>query len=380
VKNSANFDKEILIEPLSPVFIGSGEKVGKFETLVADDKTYILNFDKLMENEKFVQYFIANTDKILNPQIKDQVLSEIFKRLNMNIEEYSYSSFRTIMDKEGKPRTLQIHRFIRSAGRYYIPGSSIKGALRTMIIKSNPKISSEFKAVFGLEREQFFRKVENIEEQIFGEPQASPFKLLRIADSTFIDSSHMKFKVVAVVHLVKPRQSIPQFYELWLPDLRNNEANKVKSRISFIFSDLNKLGNKKGGVNYFSELFADEKAFMSKMKEGARIIIDMEMEKIKTIPDEKIRTPLKNFYETLQKINNEMKNGFLLRVGGHTSFYSKTGYREFLSKDEVEKLKRFFGYSKVTVTNFPITTRIAKLSESPNDIMPLGWLKIEFLS
>jgi len=85
-----------------------------------------------------------------------------------------------------------------------------------------------------------------------------------------------------------------------------------------------------------------------------------------------------NFYNTLSKINNETKNGFVLRVGGHSGFYSKTAYRGFLQPKQVKVLKSLFGY-KVKENNFPVTTRIVKLSESPKDILPVGWIKVELL-
>lgn len=58
------------IEPVSPVYIGSGEKIGKFEMLIRGDKTYVLDFDKLMSKNNFVEYFVANIDIILEPSKK----------------------------------------------------------------------------------------------------------------------------------------------------------------------------------------------------------------------------------------------------------------------------------------------------------------------
>lgn len=379
MKNAVNFEKEILIEPVSPIFIGSGEKIGKFETVVEGGKTYILNFEKLMENEKFVAFFAANVDKILDAASKDKVLLEIFKRLNLNVADYSYAWFKTITDKNGKPKTLQISRFIRSGGRYYIPGSSLKGALRTMIIKSAPEFAAMFKNSFKLEGDELKRKVKTIEEELFGEPQNSPFKLLRITDSTFIESSHVKFKMVQVVHLEQPKQKIPQLFEVWLPNSRGAQASKVKCNIAFLSSNLDKIKNTPQLLNYFRGLFANESSFVNEMKKAARIIIDMEKKKASMIRDEGIRKVLTHFYNELTNLNEKIENGFLVRIGGHTSFYSKTGYTEFLGEREVGKLKRFFGYSKVTINNFPITTKVVKLSESPNDIMPLGWIKVQLV-
>uniref|UniRef100_A0A7V4KCS3 CRISPR system Cms protein Csm5 n=1 Tax=Fervidobacterium pennivorans TaxID=93466 RepID=A0A7V4KCS3_FERPE len=380
-KNST-FSKRMIIEPLSPVFIGSGEKVGKFETLVDGNKTYILNFDKLMENDKFVAFFVENMDKVLDPSTKDGALKAIFKHLNLSVEEYSHTSFPTIYDKNGKPKTLQISRFVNTAGRFYIPGSSIKGAIRTALIKANESFAKRFESTLNVSESDLKNKVNKIEDNIFGSAQLSPFKALIISDSSFIDKNYMKFKKVEIIHLERPKQGIPQFFEVWLPEQRNTGSNKVESRITFKADVLNKLlsqnGARKEAIDYLMKVFESEENFIKTMKEAARVLIEMEKKKINTSNYQQ-KSELLNFYEKISKINNETKNGFVLRIGGHSGFYSKTAYRRFLQPAQVKVLKSLFGYRKVKETNFPVTTRIVKLSESPKDILPVGWIKVELL-
>jgi CRISPR-associated protein Csm5 len=380
-KNST-FSKRMIIEPISPVFIGSGEKVGKFETLVDGNKTYILNFDKLMENDKFVAFFVENMDKILDPSTKDGALKTIFNRLKMNIEDYSHTSFPTIYDKNGKPKTLQISRFVHTAGRFYIPGSSIKGAIRTALIRANETFAKRFENTLNVSESEFKKKVDEIEGDVFGSAQLSPFKALIISDSSFIDKNYIKFKKVEVIHLERPKQGIPQFLELWLPEQRNTGSNKVESRITFKADVLSKLlsqnGARKEAIDYLMQVFGSEENFIKTMKEAARILIEMEKQKI-SASNYQQKSELLNFYNTLSKINSETKNGFVLRIGGHSGFYSKTAYREILQPKQVKVLKFLFGYKKVKESNFPVTTRIVKLSESPKDILPVGWIKVELL-
>ncbi len=389
-KNST-FSKRMIIEPLSPVFIGSGEKVGKFETLVDGNKTYILNFDKLMENDKFVAFFVENMDKILDPSTKDGTLKAIFKYLKIDIAEYSHTSFPTIYDKNGKPKTLQISRFIQTAGRFYIPGSSIKGAIRTALIKANESFAKRFESTLNISESDLRNReksraislsIDRIEDNVFGSAQLSPFKALVISDSSFIDKSHIKFKKVEIIHLERPKQGIPQFFEVWLPEQRNTGSNKVESRIIFKANILSKLLTLnevgKEAIDYLIKVFESEENFTKTMKEAAQILIEMEKRKI-TNSNYQQKSELLNFYEKISKINNETKSGFVLRIGGHSGFYSKTAYRRFLQPTQVKVLKFLFGYKKVKENNFPVTTRIVKLSESPKDILPVGWVKIELL-
>ena len=384
-KNST-FSKRMIIEPISPVFIGSGEKVGKFETLVDGDKTYILNFDKLMENDKFVAFFVEKMDKILDPSTKDRALKDIFNCLKMNVEDYSHTSFPTITDydKNGKAKTLQISRFVHTAGRFYIPGSSIKGAIRTALIKANEAFAKRFENVLNTPNISK-SEVNEIEDKVFGSARLSPFKALIISDSSFIDKNYIKVKKVEVINLERPNQRIPQFLELWSPEQGNTGSNKVESRITFKADVLSKLLSQneavKEAINYLMQVFESEENFIKTMKEAARILIEMEKQKISASNYEQKRElrELLNFYNTLSKINNETKNGFVLRIGGHSGFYSKTAYRGFLQPKQVKVLKSRFGYRKVKESNFPVTTRIVKLSESPKDILPVGWIKVELL-
>lgn len=378
-KNST-FSKRMIIEPISPVFIGSGEKVGKFETLVDGGKTYILNFDKLMENDEFVESFVEKMDEILNPSTKDGALKEIFDKLKINIGDYSHTSFPTIKDKNGKPKTLQISRFVHTAGRFYIPGSSIKGAIRTALIKANEAFAEPFENALNTPNVSK-SEVNKIEDNVFGSAQLSPFKALIISDSSFIDKNYIKFKKVEVIHLERPKQGIPQFFEVWLHDLRNTGSNKVESRITFKADVLSKLlqnGARKEAIDYLMQVFGSEKNFVDTMKEAARILIEMEKQKI-SASNYQQKNELLNFYNTLSKINKETENGFVLRIGGHSGFYSKTAYRGFLKRDQVKVLKILFGYKKVKENNFPVTTRIVRLSESPKDILPVGWIKVKLL-
>ncbi len=386
-KNST-LSKRMIIEPISPVFIGSGEKVGKFETLVDGNKTYILNFDKLMENDKFVALFVEKMDKILDPSTKDGALKAIFNYLKMNIGDYSHTSFPTIYDKNGKPKTLQISRFVHTAGRFYIPGSSIKGAIRTALIRANEAFAKRFENALNVSESELKRKVneienkvDEIENNVFGSAQLSPFKALIISDSSFIDKNYIKFKKVEVIHLERPKQRIQQFFELWLLEQRKTGSNKVESMITFKADVLSKLlqnGARKEAIDYLMQVFGSEKNFVDTMKNAAQILIEMEKQKI-SASNYQQKSELLNFYNTLSKINNETKNGFVLRVGGHSGFYSKTAYRGFLQPKQVKVLKFLFGYKKVKENNFPVTTRIVKLSESPKDILPVGWIKVELL-
>ncbi|MEJ5258517.1 MAG: type III-A CRISPR-associated RAMP protein Csm5 [Fervidobacterium sp.] len=360
------------IEPMSPIFIGSGEKVTKFEMLIRGDRTYILDFDKLMNDDKFVEEFVNRVDRILNPSEKDKALEDIFRKLNINIDTVKKHDFKTIIDKKtGKPRTLQIHTFISSAGRKYIPGSSLKGAIRTALIKQY--LSDKF----AKHLESRYRNVEN---EIFGDAKKSVFKFLQISDSTYINSKFIAFKMYRILNILKQKGSIPQFLEIWLPKKVTNipEENYVECTLEFKTSWYRKNQSAgtiraEGKITHISSTLEDKQKFIAIMKEIAKNSIEREKTRISQMIDKNAQQQLMRFYDELSK-ENQKDNVFVLRVGGHSGFYSKTAFTKPLTQAQIETLRKINRHWKFNPAMFPVTVRVVDVNAST--IMPLGWLKV----
>ena len=123
-----------VLTTVGPVFIGNGNEIKKFE-YVYDRRTgivYVIDTIKMFELLSKIQQldrFEVHIGKNLN-------LSEFFDKIGLQppqyrtISKYSY--------KAGEdPRNQNIKEFIKNAyGQPYIPGSSLKGAVRTAIIHS----------------------------------------------------------------------------------------------------------------------------------------------------------------------------------------------------------------------------------------------------
>ncbi|ABS61238.1 type III-A CRISPR-associated RAMP protein Csm5 [Fervidobacterium nodosum] len=376
------------IEPVSPVYIGSGEKIGKFEMLIRGDKTYVLDFDKLMSKNNFVEYFVANIDIILEPSKKDIALEKIFKALKMNVEDYTKFVFQTIMDEESA-KTLQISKFIHSANRRYIPGTSIKGALRTMLIKAT-SLREKMTRKFGDNNSVNDIRKNAIESELVGFPQQSIFKFLRVSDSTFIDSRYINVKKVEIIHLSNVRAQIPQFIEAWLPENNTDgQSNSVEVTVEFK-NDLYRLALEKRNISRIcaipelAAILTQKDKFIAAMKKANNEVIRIEKEKISKLKDfsdqnrQQIKKVLQTFYDDIEAQNEQLQDSFFLRLGGHTGFYSKTIFEKPLSGELVRFLGRF-GYRNLNMNEFPITTKIVWLSPSPNEVKPLGWVKVTVL-
>ena len=133
---------ELKIKILTPVYIGSGYTVGKREYIHDKSKNLVsfLDLDKLfkgiLENGLYLEYekyFTAdNKSREFNVELK-QFLEKV------GIGEDKYSEWITYSEYMGSDNlslqnTHEIQTFIKDGyGNPYIPGSSLKGAIRTIL-------------------------------------------------------------------------------------------------------------------------------------------------------------------------------------------------------------------------------------------------------
>lgn len=136
---------DIELEIVTPVFVGSGVEIQPNEYLYdpRTKKVKIIDFEKLfekiLEKDAIEDYeaFASSTSKDLERFLENTLgltkkeINEITK-LTIDSEDVSYRFRRT---RSGMPSLQRIQSFARDPkNRPYVPGSSIKGALRTAIL------------------------------------------------------------------------------------------------------------------------------------------------------------------------------------------------------------------------------------------------------
>ena len=127
----------IELKTVGPVFIGSGETINKKEALFKKDKVVIIDtklmFEYFLKRNLLKQYqeYMLDTSKDLAVFFKDNNIDEkIYK--TWNIKELSLGDTKSTGDGDVKGRGIV--RFVRDGnGRVYVPGSSLKGMLRTIL-------------------------------------------------------------------------------------------------------------------------------------------------------------------------------------------------------------------------------------------------------
>ncbi len=171
----------LLLETLTPIHIGSGETIDPYEYIITD-KLYKINLWKFIES-------LDNKDKenFLKISSSDMVKTRLFikERADLsNVTEYSMNVQRSVhnlyTDKiDDENNQLSIQTCIKTLDRPFIPGSSVKGPIRTALLFSMA--------------EKPIIDTRNIQQNTFKfkNAQDDPFRALSISDSLPIDLGDM---------------------------------------------------------------------------------------------------------------------------------------------------------------------------------------------
>ncbi|MBW2661953.1 MAG: type III-A CRISPR-associated RAMP protein Csm5 [Deltaproteobacteria bacterium] len=165
---------------LSPIHIGSGQELDPFSYVIRDNKLLIIDMAKWIENysDKETLYQKMDSEDYIdlrnyiakNFNDNNAVLSTIDVKSSEVIRTYK----KAVYDKTSSNQAL-INFMTRNeiTKTPYIPGSSIKGAIRTAIanifvISANIKSGDSYKSGY--------------DKKIFGNPTVDPMKNLKISD------------------------------------------------------------------------------------------------------------------------------------------------------------------------------------------------------
>lgn len=129
----------VTITTLSPVYIGSGETINKQEYLYdrKNNTVYIMDIRKMFSGLNELGYISQYEEFILDDTRTD--LMKFFSE-DIRIKPEHYSKWITEKlavgdESRDEKSTLEINTFMKNPyGEAYVPGSSLKGAIRTVLI------------------------------------------------------------------------------------------------------------------------------------------------------------------------------------------------------------------------------------------------------
>lgn len=379
------------LQTVTPVHIGSGETLSHIDGCHADGRWYHIDLDKVLAHPS------TDLNTLTSEMAQRGFRWESYLRQHGNdLSELSAYSLRCPQS----PEEVEIREAIKTLdNRPYIPGSTLKGAIRTALLGEILSESDDVyrKSLSQLEtlvdqgargnprREQPARRIENI---AFGkDPNHDLLRALHVSDSMPLDSDSLEIGMAWTVTLNQNDQLVQKIdrgreYKNFVQQIQ------ARQRLTFTLK-LNELlfrEREKARLN-FTNL---QEKVLRDIAEVCRSATAELMDREQEFFDYYNFSEIANFYDKLIRLNDTLPEGaFLLQIGWGTGYHANTVTSLFADDQEssvnwIDIRERFkLGESRserghYDEREFPKTRRI--LYRGQNPIAPLGWVKISPLA
>ncbi len=329
--------QNLVITGLSPVFIGSGEKYSQLDYFSQENNIYILDFDQLLA--KISLEVIDDLTNDIQQNFENNIwkgdVQEFLSKYEINWEDSVARKYNLI----GKIGRNEINQFIKTGENIYIPGSSIKGAIRTAllfkILKDHPEKKN---AVTGSVLHNF--KDRDIIRLIQTDGSNDLLRALQISDSNINEDPLIKIVETRVYHLRDKESKIPIYYEILDKGFSYRSSIKINSKLvdaNVLVSQYFDLTQGKiiGAVNAFS-----------------KEIIAYELQEFMEQKDPNLSEMI-NFYQDLtSELEGLENNECILRLGQGSSVFGITLFLNFKDNNSI-----VFKYKGLETFHFNIPDR-----------------------
>ncbi|MGI6226104.1 MAG: type III-A CRISPR-associated RAMP protein Csm5, partial [Peptococcales bacterium] len=232
---------KFLLETLSPINIGNASVLSPYSDYYYDNGfVYYINQDRLSQEiaklpnadevtDKYVA-FIKQQSKSNNPEkynIKDFLMDAGIDLLHVaNVKLEANTKI-----------TEEINRTINTSGRPYIPGSTLKGAIRTGIMVSEYLDSKNF------DYYQAKRINGYIGQELFGNYDKDIFKHLAVSDTSLFSEKDKKVIKTYRYNLKTNQKTIPvvkeviktgSFAEFSIKTMGNEKIHNINQKHSYL--------------------------------------------------------------------------------------------------------------------------------------------------
>lgn len=399
----------LTLATLSPVHIGTGKEntLSPVADYIIEKVSYqpvciFIDANKLQEaigaDQVYAEEYVKEVSKVLNGKTQFDLRAFIQRTLKKKIETFQTRCLPIYGKIDAK---IQLHPHITNAGRVYIPGSSIKGAIRTALLyryfkqteegrkeveeflqhlKQYSQIRQQLRDVMRnrelqeKERRELEKKCKGdlSEQSLFGklgEGSSSDARFLRVSDTDSFEERFLAIREVERKNIrnVK-RRGASQFYEViekgGISCFTISIEPKLKHQ-SLQFLNQNDFSQVAECVNQFS-----------------MDCIEYELSELESSPDKNELLDLIAFYQSLQ---NQVRNALekkaplaFLRIGQHKTYFDnslglllyKQDKEAFRTMREVLGIGRNARRERQVEAHFPETRGLA----TPN--LAMGWIGI----
>lgn len=357
------------LKTISPVAITDGEVLSNISDYYLENNSvhYINNrkVESFFENhpdliEKFVNTtLIANDNNRSNINFNTDVLQNIMKVTPTDYVKYS-------LPARGIPNEskIQIKTIIKSAGKPYIPGSSIKGAIKTALfydwlVEENAGQHFIIRLCNDLmkknfDKSAFFSKIDNLLRQFAVKEKNDEFvKTLRVSDTNTLPIDKVEVIKTHRLHLTNSKRqgNIPIVTEAIIKDTEfqlDLTDEEIINDLEFLFSTVSIFNQ---SVLCFEWDILDENQVISK----------------------ETKKNCTNYFAWLSKLITNETDKMFLRIGSGKSNFNNSIGLAIYNKDKVayKKMRKILKIGEKDSKYFPLTRSVIVADNSQ-----LGWVEI----
>lgn len=344
--------------PLTPIQIGNGNDLSPFDYVIKNKKYFRIDIAEVIE--KFPENIKKEFIKILEEQsmisarkfLKNNYKEEYGYLYKCNVEDEflkTYESKIAGAKNKNEENLLSISEFIGIHSGKYIPGSTLKGAIRTAYLMANFTEEDYYKIVRKTEdkygrktRTKPFKTLVNesdLEKKIVSrildmeklEPKFDPFKNFSVTD-TKIRNDMIEIKSITRKGIKKEKMStIPMGnFEVTKSLFGSNENTELEFFISIknpvgnkatLFKKLSREKNGSQIVKNTVEFYLEDAGILDFLNNKAEKVIKEDIKFFRKINDKNSIKICENLLKYKEKLN---ENQALIRIGRGAGFNSTT--------------------------------------------------------
>ncbi|MEN3013930.1 MAG: type III-A CRISPR-associated RAMP protein Csm5 [Endomicrobiia bacterium] len=358
---------------LSPVHIGDGTEIYPYEYIIKQGKFYKI------ELENFLQQLSQNEQNKFPSLVENNIIQlREFLVESFNPDKHSFDYCVDVSNNVASLYTTKINDelnqlivkpFIKTKNTPYIPGSSIKGAIRTAIayylLKHNQNLMNTLKKELWSKARTIIDKL-IFQNNDFG-TNNDKLRVLLVSDSSLLSTNSLKIEVIQRLASKPQKQSRSALlgFKIYCETLKKDTTITSEILINDKLSD--KLLD-----SSWKQLLSKEGVIKCCL-EFSKDLIDLELEYFNNHPEKDKLKGIIEFYEHLK--NKKLDDScFFLSLGQGGGFYQKTiamlleKDKDFRYKEFIKKFGRKNQGKKLTATSRSIVV-------DNQNYYVLGWLE-----
>jgi CRISPR-associated protein Csm5 len=376
---------------LTPVLVGDGGRLSAIDYMVWKDQVNVLaqnRIFKLLSKGPRLDGYLAQLKKATKLDFASWGgFAQNFADRRIPFEHAAYSNYWN----RAMGESLNIPTFASAASGPYLPGSAIKGALRTGMLFSRLKDGTLRDIAGRIHPERPSRRpAEPAEEQLIGTGGNSRTRYFGAADSTPVDRSRFKIYLLRVATLVSRGRD--EFALGWKQIGRGAADGRRPEDSAPTFAEMSAPGSTFDGAWNENHFFDDpetrcllgwrEPVERAQVFEAANHYAAALLDLHKSYA---ARTGLQLLSKTVDDLESRLAEArtagaCLLSIGWGAGLIGKSAWLDTANADYRQILKSISVYNSALASGlpFPKTRRIVFVNDQPASLP--GWAKLEIVS